>query len=470
MNTLQQPMLLSENEVRKNASCEDNVARNKLVLACIVSGVFMIVEVICGYLANSLAIMTDATHLLSDLCAFLVSFFSIWVSSLPGTPSMSFGYHRAEILGALLSVAMIWVTTVGIVYSALGRIARPPPVNGKLMFVTAVFGTAANIFITYILGMHSHGMVVHDHNHHGAHTGPCGAHKHGEEQGNHDHDHNHSHHHNHHDHSEHTHPSNNKYTKGTPKVFPVTKKENTSVDSHESCITRSAVKYSEAKANSVEEPFMSVEIESVPNKQKSDVNDGTVNHYKHNSHNAAHQTMDATRQIENINLKAAYIHAVGDLIQNIGVLVGAGLIWIKPTWAIADPICSLIFSLFVVFTTYSIIKEATNVLMEGVPIGCNFQQILADLKTIPGVCEVHDFHVWSLSVGKPSLACHIVIEKEYQAREILREATYLAQNKHRILHTTIQMDYSHNKAACETDAHAKCHGLLMGICRAPHSH
>nr|PUA83825.1 slc30a2 protein [Toxoplasma gondii TgCATBr9] len=166
--------------------------------------------------------------------------------------------------------------------------------------------------------------------------------------------------------------------------------------------------------------------------------------------------MDSERNYENMNLRAAYIHALGDLLQNIGVMIASALIWWRPDWAIADPICTFIFSIFVLFTTLSILKEALNVLMEGTPVGIDARALQEDLLLLPGVVEVHDLHVWSLSVGKPSLACHVVVENEDVARSVLRKATVLCQRKYAILHTTIQTDFSSDKRTCETEAHQKC--------------
>lgn len=94
---------------------------------------------------------------------------------------MSFGYHRAEILGALLSVILIWVLTAFLIYAACFRLVDPPAVDGRLMFGTALVGTLANLFMTHILKVHSHGIgQVHAHNededdHHGSHGGGTGG-------------------------------------------------------------------------------------------------------------------------------------------------------------------------------------------------------------------------------------------------------------------------------------------------------
>ncbi|KAF8820736.1 hypothetical protein IE077_002854 [Cardiosporidium cionae] len=131
--------LPEENPKYEQMEEETRCARKKLCTACICCIVFMVVEVIAGFLSNSLALLTDASHLLSDVCSFSISIFAIWVSRIQGNSKMSFGYHRAEILGALISIILIWVLTGWLVYAAIGRLQSRIIVEGNIMFVTAIF-------------------------------------------------------------------------------------------------------------------------------------------------------------------------------------------------------------------------------------------------------------------------------------------------------------------------------------------
>lgn len=97
----------------------------KLLFVSLLCVLFMIVEVIGGFLANSMAIMTDAAHLLSDFSGFLISIFSIWIGTRPASKNMSYGYHRAEIIGALGSVVFIWGLTIWLLWEALMRLIYP---------------------------------------------------------------------------------------------------------------------------------------------------------------------------------------------------------------------------------------------------------------------------------------------------------------------------------------------------------
>ena len=104
-----------------------------------------VIEVLGGFYAHSLAIMTDAAHLLTDIAAFLLSLFAMWLASRPKTDEMSYGFHRAEILGSVASVLMIWALTGILVYEAVNRVItivrnEPLEVDGKVMFIVASGG------------------------------------------------------------------------------------------------------------------------------------------------------------------------------------------------------------------------------------------------------------------------------------------------------------------------------------------
>ncbi|KAJ8335083.1 hypothetical protein SKAU_G00407220 [Synaphobranchus kaupii] len=150
---------------------EKRRARLQLYVASFVCLLFIIGEVAGGYLAHSLAILTDAAHLLTDFASMLLSLFSLWMSSRPPTKTMNFGWHRAEILGALLSVLSIWVVTGVLVYLAVQRMmSQDFEINGGVMLITSGCAVAANIIM---------GVTLHQSSHHHSHgsNGPPQSHK-----------------------------------------------------------------------------------------------------------------------------------------------------------------------------------------------------------------------------------------------------------------------------------------------------
>ncbi|KAF7800809.1 metal tolerance protein 1-like isoform X1 [Senna tora] len=189
-------------------SKERSTSMRKLLIAVVLCVIFMSVEVIGGIKANSLAILTDAAHLLSDVAAFAISLFSLWAAGWEANPRQSYGFYRIEILGALVSIQLIWLLTGILVYEAIQRIITGSrEVNGLLMFLVAAFGLVVNIIMALLLG-HDHG---HGHGGHGHDHGHGHGHSHGSVVSTHQHHHHHHekhstddhHHHTHEDHSHH---------------------------------------------------------------------------------------------------------------------------------------------------------------------------------------------------------------------------------------------------------------------------
>ena len=135
---------------------------SKLLIVTAISFVFMAGEIAGGYLSGSLAIITDAAHMLSDVAGFLISYIAIYMGSRPSNYQMSFGYHRAEVLGALASIMLIWGIIIYLFIEAIHRIVDPEPIDGEIMLITAVVGLVCN-FIS-IFTLHSFG-GVHKHPH-----------------------------------------------------------------------------------------------------------------------------------------------------------------------------------------------------------------------------------------------------------------------------------------------------------------
>ncbi|XP_053122663.1 proton-coupled zinc antiporter SLC30A2 [Hemicordylus capensis] len=300
-------------------------ARRKLYIASVICLVFMIGEVVGGYFAHSLAIMTDAAHLLTDFASMMISLFSLWMSSRPPTKTMNFGWHRAEILGALLSVLSIWVVTGVLVYLAVQRlISGEYEIEGSAMLITSACAVAVNIIMGVALHQSGHG----------------------------------------HSHDGHSH--------------------------------------------------------------------------------------DGQSQGRNPSVRAAFIHVVGDLIQSIGVLVAAYIIYFKPEYKYVDPICTFLFSILVLGTTLSILRDVLLVLMEGTPKGVDFNDVKTMLLSISGVKALHSLHIWALTVSQPVLSVHIAVNEDADAQTILKEASSRLQKAFKFHTTTIQIEkYSEDMRDCQ---------------------
>jgi cobalt-zinc-cadmium efflux system protein len=263
--------------------------------ALVITFVFMIVEFVAGYIANSLALISDAAHMATDVGALMMSLLFYRISRKPRTSQMSFGYHRVEVLGALFSGLVIWVLVGFLVWEAFRRLQAPPPVEGPLVFGVALVGLVANLV----------------------------------------------------------------------------------------------------------------------------------------SMKALHST-----QSHNLNVRAAYLHLLTDCMGSVGAVIAGAVLWWSG-WRPIDPIVTLVSAVLMVISSWSLIQESVSVLMEGTPRNVDLDQVRQDLEALPGVKEVHDLHIWTVSSGKLALSVHII---STAGERILQTANLLLQEKYSIQHTTIQVE------------------------------
>ncbi|PIA54557.1 hypothetical protein AQUCO_00900846v1 [Aquilegia coerulea] len=344
-------------QAKDKSELESRSSSSRKLGGLIIFGVlFIVVEVVGGVKANSLAVLTDAAHLLTDVAGFALSLFAVWASGWDATPRHSFGFFRLEVLGALLSVQLIWLIAGFLVYEAIDRIFKKNVVvNGKLMFFTAAFGFLINLLMVTWLG--------HDHSHHG-----CG----------------HKEHCNHH-----------------------------IEDAEEKPLVSSSVNEHQCDEQVWSESMLSWIL--LPLKQLKQTH-------------------------INMNVQSAYLHVVGDLIQSVGVMIGGAVIWAKPNWLVVDLVCTLGFSVLVLLTTISMVRDIYFVLMESTPAGMDTVKLETGLRHVRGVRAVHDLHVWGISVGKILLSCHVIAEQGANSNEILKSTRDYCERVHGIHHVTIQIE------------------------------
>lgn len=161
-------------------------------------------------------------------------------------------------------------------------------------------------------------------------------------------------------------------------------------------------------------------------------------------------TQFAVKAEQNINVRAAIIHVVGDLIQSIGVFVAALIIFFKPEWAFMDSVCTFLFSILVLLTTIKILRDVFMVLMEATPNFMDYDEVKRTFLSIEGVEHVHNLRIWALSVSKVALSAHLAIGKDADPQLILEEATRLIHMRYNFFETTIQIEeYSPNMLDCD---------------------
>lgn len=127
------------------------MSRRRLIIVLVITSTFMVVEFIGGWLANSLALMADAGHMLNDVAALALTYFALWFSRRPATPAKSFGYLRMEILAALINGATLIFIAGLIFWHAWERFRQPPAVEGTLMLLVASGGLIVNVIAAFLL-------------------------------------------------------------------------------------------------------------------------------------------------------------------------------------------------------------------------------------------------------------------------------------------------------------------------------
>ncbi|USK70729.1 cation diffusion facilitator family transporter [Peribacillus asahii] len=143
----------------------------------------------------------------------------------------------------------------------------------------------------------------------------------------------------------------------------------------------------------------------------------------------------------NVNLRSAYLHVLGDALGSVGA-IAAGILMLLFNWYIADPIISVLVALLILKSAWGVIKHSVHILMEGTPLTINQEEVKAALKEIDGVIDVHDLHIWTITSGLDSLSCHVLIEDDKNSQEILQEAINKIKDTFKIEHTTIQIETS----------------------------
>ncbi len=151
------------------------------MIATFVSMFFIFAQLTGGLLANSIAIMLDTAHLATDVLGFAIAIMAIKLAERKAVHTMTFGYHRAEIIGTILSLAFLWGITIWLLFAAYARLLNPPEIEENIMLITAIAGLIFNIIQMTILGAHDH-VHGHDHDHGHGHGHSHGDHSHGKHE------------------------------------------------------------------------------------------------------------------------------------------------------------------------------------------------------------------------------------------------------------------------------------------------
>lgn len=277
---------------------EPQKSQRILLIVLALNIVYMLAEAIGGYVANSLALLSDAGHMLTDVAALALSLFAARFAMRPATPSKTYGYYRMEILAALANGVTLILISFLIAYEAWHRLRQAEVVDSQTMIVISFGGLLVNIISAKVL--------------HGAHT-------------------------------------------------------------------------------------------------------------------------------HDLNLRGAFLHVLGDLFGSLAAVV-AGLLILWRNWLWADPVFSVVICLLIVYSSWRLVSEAVNVLLEGTPSHINAAAVEQAMRAVPGVRDIHDLHIWTITSNRHAVTAHVVIDEASNSYQILRELRELLSHRFQLTHSTLQLE------------------------------
>jgi cobalt-zinc-cadmium efflux system protein len=287
--------------------------RLKFTLALVLA--VMVVEIVGGILSGSLALLSDAGHMLVDALALGISMFAITTARRPATATKTFGYHRLEILAALANGVILVLVSAYIFYEAYHRFLEPSAVKTPLMLTIAIIGLFANLGGVLLLNRASH---------------------------------------------------------------------------------------------------------------------------------------------RSLNIKAAFWHILGDTISSVGVII-AGVVILFTDQYVADAIAAVVIGVIILWGAVRIVRESADVLLEAVPKNVETSQVIDFIEDIPGVNEVHDIHIWTITSNIYALSAHLVIDDQMVSKsmDIIRMVRQELAKRYNISHTTLQLECEScpTGSVCEIDKH-----------------
>ncbi|AKM18701.1 Cadmium, cobalt and zinc/H(+)-K(+) antiporter [Geobacillus sp. 12AMOR1] len=274
-----------------------------LAAALVITVGIMVLEFVGGLVTNSLALLSDSGHMLSDAASLLLSLLAVWFAARPASPKRTYGFYRFEILAALVNGVTLVGIAAWIIWEAVARFVNPPAVASGPMMAIAVIGLLANLASAWVL------------------------------------------------------------------------------------------------------------------MRKGDVK-------------------------ENVNVRSAYLHVLGDALGSVGAIAAGLVIWLFD-WYAADPLISIAVAVLILKGAFAVVKQTVHILMEGTPAAIDHAEVKAALSGIDGVIDVHDLHIWTITSGLDSLSCHLLIEEGCDGQAVLQRAIDLIETRFHIRHATIQIEMPH---------------------------
>ncbi|OWB63705.1 hypothetical protein B5S29_g4707 [[Candida] boidinii] len=383
-----------------------------IITLLVIDTIFFFIEIIVGYAVNSLALIADSFHMLNDIISLLVALWAVNVAKNRVADSKyTYGWQRAEILGALINAVFLLALCFTIFIEAIQRFIMPQEIsNPKLILFVGTCGLISNIAGLFLFHEHGH-----------SHGGGGGSEL---ESGDHSHGHSHSHGDDTHqsiessEHS-HSHSDGHSHSEITPLLSQSSKAYNTTTTTtasapsnlvlHEEGLESSTSVYMDDP--SIKNVLPSYVVESIERgnstllkKNHSRPLPGStpgswlVNHGSHN-HVIKKDDEDSKKNSKSLNMHGVFLHVLGDALGNVGVMATAIFIWKTDfKWRFySDPLISLIITCIIFSSALPLCKSSSRILLQGSPTSVDLEDIKDDIIKIPGVVSVHEFHIWNLT-------------------------------------------------------------------------
>ena len=144
---------------------------------------------------------------------------------------------------------------------------------------------------------------------------------------------------------------------------------------------------------------------------------------------------------DDLNIRSAYLHMLGDAVSAFGVVI-AGVLVATLHGPLADPVVSLVIAGLILYSSYGVLHESATVLLEGTPAGMDMPAVIAAIKRVGGVLDVHDLHVWMVGPGVVACSCHILVAEQSirEGQQVLRAVVHDIEHRFHITHTTVQVE------------------------------
>lgn len=318
----------------------------RIITMLVLTSLFFVVELLVGYFANSIALVADAMHMLSDVFSLIIALYAIKLSKNKDyRPQFTYGWQRAEILGALINGVFLVALCFSIVVQTIERFLVPADID-KPVLILCVGGAGLVVNLLGLLLFHEHG---HGHGGHDAHS--------------------------------------------LPRLSDIAESAQSAIELSEQ-MDCSRSELLEAK---MERGELIVEEDEVTASLSEPKIDTSVTAEKTQAHD--HRSHEHEKSSGHVNMRGVFLHVLGDALGSVGVIVSGLVIWLGTFDGrfYVDPVISLVITGLILSSTIPLVRSTCSILLQGVPRNIHAETVRDKIRKIPNVLSIHEFHLWTLS-------------------------------------------------------------------------